>query len=329
MIVGTMSSVGEESATPAATLPAEHAAYITARFAATPMKSDPFPHLVIPDVLPADVYAAMEAASPSGAEWTLAGCVETFRVQRRTHAVRRSHFRAAVLAAGDCLAILGRNHGRFIQPMFGVRPKNPISFGLGRYFTFWRKYQPYFDLVDELALQAYRPYIECYMNSLRDVGIIRDMPSTHFAQSVFCQRLEGWLIGPHIHDLPQIIQSMIYFPLPNSHPEQGTILYKPRRPISIASSKLFAECDYTGRDEAESPQATICFEEHDVERVGIMSYVPNTLASFLNTPLSIHGTVAVPDAPARRYVFTATAFSRNAFSCETDHTIALAELSLR
>ena len=317
-----------ENTLASATLPAEHAAYITARFTAAPVRTDPFPHLVVPDVLPPAIYQAMEADSPSGPEWTVAGCVDTFRVQRRKRAAGHSSWGAAVLATGDCVSILRHNHGRFVQPMFGVRPKNPGSFGLSRYTRLWQKYQPYFDFVDELALQAYRPHIQCYLDLLQRLGLLTGTLSTHFAQSVFCQRLEGWRIQPHVHDLPQIVQSMIYFPLPGSQPEQGTVLYRPKRPLSIASSKLFAgQNDATG-DEAESPQATLCFEEQDVDKAGMLTYAPNTLGSFLNTPLSIHGTVAVSGGPARRYVFTATALSRRSFNVNADRVISLSALTL-
>jgi hypothetical protein len=87
----------------------------------------------------------------------------------------------------------------------------------------------------------------------------------------------------------QLIQSMIYFPLPGSSPQQGTVLYRLKRPKTINGADL---------------TRTFLFDDDDVEPTGSMPYHPNTLASFLNTPLAIHASPNVP-GPSRRYTFTA------------------------
>lgn len=245
----------------------EHEAYIRRRFAVAAVQNEPFPHLVIRDVLPPQVYEEMNADCPS----------------------QLRHVVASVLATG------GRPLRRYWQqPMFALRPNNETTASLGSFARQWQnRYTPYIDLIDRLTIEAYRPAAEAFMSQLRRAGFMTAPSKIHLGQSIFTHRTEWWQIPPHVHASAQIIQSMIYFPLPGSSPEQGTVLYRLKRPKHVPAAELMQ---------------TYTFTAGEVERAGQMPYHPNTLASFLNTPLAIHASPDIP-GPSRRYTFTAAVIS--------------------
>jgi hypothetical protein len=246
--------------------------HIRERFAAAAVALEPFPHLVVRDVLPAGLYEEIEANCPSALECF----VSTLRVQWR-----RSRPMLGVR--------LPRPYRTQQQAMISFRPGDLTTPPLGRYIDRWSRYRPYFDLVDYLTIKAYEPVTVAYAAQLRRAGFIRQPQPLQIGQGIFTHRTETWRIPPHVHASAQIIQGMIYFPLPGSTPEQGTVLYRLKGRKSVPGADLMR---------------TFEFAADEVEEAGLMPYHPNTLASFLNTPLSIHASPDVP-GPARRYTFTA------------------------
>jgi hypothetical protein len=252
-------------------------AHIRSRFAATPLTLDPFPHLVIHDLLPTELYTEMYKDLPTE---------------------RQAHRSVSRLAWVRPRALLGLPIPRMVrtgeQPMFGLRPGNGTTKFLDPYASRWqRKYQDYIDLVDRLTIEAYGPAISAYMGQLQRAGLLPEPQAPVLGQALFTHRTEEWRIGPHTHDANQLIQSMIYFPLPGSNQYQGTVLYRLKKPKTLPAAELMQTCMYA---------------EDEVEEAGQMKYHPNTLASFLNTPLAIHASPDVP-GPSRRYTFTAAVVS--------------------
>jgi hypothetical protein len=249
-----------------------HEAYIRARFAAAAVTNDPFPHLVIRDVLPPALYAEMESNCPSALECTMS----TLRLRLR----RTSRL-------GFTLPLLLRTDE---QPMFALRGGDRTTPPLGRYAKLWQqRYAPYIELIDRLTIEAYRDATATFLDRMRATGFVRQIKPLAIGQGLFTHRTETWRIGPHVHSSGQIIQSMIYFPLPGSSPEQGTVFFRLKKPKTVPAIDLMQ---------------TFVFADDEIEPAGAMPYHPNTLASFLNTPLAIHASPDVP-GPARRYTFTA------------------------
>lgn len=246
----------------------EHDEYIRGRFAGVKIDSDPFPHFHLAGVLPPTVYVAMEHSLPPIWRWHAASLGDTF-AGARWRTIR------------DML--IGR---RISQPHFGARiPDVSASAGLAGYRTRWQeRFSGYVELIDRLVIAAFKPHIEQYARR------VHVTPSAHLGQSLFCHRFEDWNIEPHTHTLDQLIQSMIYFPLAGSTPEQGTILYRIKQPF-VADAREFAQ--------------TRVFAAETVQQHSIMRYEPNALASFLNTPESVHSTNPI-GGPSRRYIFSCT-----------------------
>lgn len=239
---------------------AEHERYIRTRFAAATVHDDPFPYLEIDGILPPDLYETMNAAAPGPVY---------------------------------CAALIALSRLKSSTPMpvhFALRKNNFSSPGLLRFEKSWERFADVITLVDELILATFRPRIARYLSVLRHRGLIRAETSIDLGQAIFCHRTRGWEIGPHLHNISQLVQSMIYFPLPGSKPEQGTLFYRFRdRGRHMAASDL---------------QHTIMIPMSAIEEAVSITYEPNKLVSWLNTPLSVHASSNIT-SPNRRYTFTA------------------------
>lgn len=259
----------------------EHERYIRARFAAAEVKQKPFPHLVIRDVLPPDLYEEMADRCPTG--------LEAFLSAQIPELTQLQWVRPRKLG-GLPIPIVSRRP----QPAFAIRVGDRTTWPLSRYEQHWRhSYLDIIDLIDTLTIAAYERASARYVERLQRAGFVRQFRSLELGQGLFTHRTRGWSIPPHVHASAQIIQSMIYFPLPGSIPEQGTVFYRLKRRKVVPAADL---------------SQTYIFAEDEVEEAGSIPYHPNTLASFLNTPLAIHASPKVP-GPARRYTFTAAVMS--------------------
>lgn len=235
--------------------------YIERRFSETEVSYDPFTHLLIEGVLPPELYAEMARSLPHGKIWRL-----------------------SQMLGGE-------------QPMFAIRPDNQISPLLWHYAKLWKqRFKPYVDLVDALIVEKMRPAITAYLERLKTEGFLKKSPVICAGQSVFCRRSHDWGIRPHVHDITQLTQAMIYFPVEGSSTDQGTLLF---------SASMEAErADFF---------RTLIYPYSNIRGLTSIPFKENTLIAFVNTPNAVHGTSNAP-GPHRRYIFTGMAMNRDAFN---------------
>ena len=143
------------------------------------------------------------------------------------------------------------------------------------------------EMVDLLTIEAFTPHVDQYRSRIARFGV-KISKDVLLGQSLFCQRIDRWKIDPHTHNLPQIIQSMIYFPKPGSSEEQGTVLFRIKGQHTVPAREF---------------ATTRTFAPDTIERASILPYKPNCLVSFINTPEAVHGTNQIA-GPARRYIFS-------------------------
>lgn len=105
-------------------------------------------------------------------------------------------------------------------------------------------------------------------------------------QRLLYWRPSGWSVVPHTHSESELANAMIYFPTDANTPDQGTIFYRKR-----------------GDGPPKWTTGTDVFDPRDVEPVAIIPFVPNTLISWLNSPMAIHGSVELAGGAARAYVY--------------------------
>jgi hypothetical protein len=204
-------------------IPVEAAADIRDRFTSVSVETYPFPHFVLPSVLPEQIYKEMEGSLPPPWRWKAAVIGE---------ALKRYG------PIGLAKAII-RTRYASVQPHFSVRnPDTAYDFGLRLYRDEWiERFGPVIELIDRLTVETFRPHIASYRDRLARAGVAM-ANAIDFGQALFCQRTEHWTISRHTHSLSQIIRSMIYFPLPESSIDQGTVLYRLRRPLKIPLRNL-------------------------------------------------------------------------------------------
>lgn len=250
--------------------------YIERRFAGAEIRWQPFPHLLIEDVLPPELYAEMIQSLPHGKVWRLS-------------------------------QILAQE-----QPMFAIRPNNQTTPLLGRHAKVWKsRFQRYVDLVDALIVEKMRPAITVYLERLKTEGFLKKTPTILPGQSVFCRRSHDWGIRPHVHDITQLTQAMIYFPGELSSLDQGTLLF-------------------SGSVEAKRADffRTLVYPYAHVQGLTSIPFKENTLIAFLNTPKAVHGTSNVPGRP-RRYIFTGMAMDRDAFNESVEGSVHTSVFNIR
>lgn len=99
---------------------------------------------------------------------------------------------------------------------------------------------------------------------------------------IFYYRPTGWAVNPHHHNEQELLNALIYFPTSDNWADQGTVIYR----------KIPGACPTNG-----------AYSRHTVEPTGIVPYVPNCLIAWINSPDTIHGSIEIEGAPARRYFF--------------------------
>lgn len=235
--------------------------YIDQRFSDAELRWQPFPHLVIDDVLPPELYNEMAQNLPASNVWRLS-------------------------------QILARE-----QPMFAIRPNNQTTPLLSRHAKIWKsRFQKYVDRIDALIVDKMQPAISVYLERLKTEGFLKKAPMILPGQSVFCRRSHDWGIRPHVHDVTQLTQAMIYFPGKLSSLDQGTLLFSGS--IEAKRADLFR---------------TLVYPYANLQGLTSIPFKENTLIAFLNMPNAVHGTSNAP-GPHRRYIFTGMAMNRDAFN---------------
>jgi hypothetical protein len=178
-----------------------------------------------------------------------------------------------------------------LQALFGIRaPDMSHNFGLGSYARDWNdRFGEYFEMIDRLTIEALAEPVQVHRDRLAQNGVKLSSEKIKLEQGIFTHRRDGWNIPPHSHQLAQVIQTLIYFPLPQSSEQQGTMLCRLKQPKTIS---------------AEEYHTTRYFDWNDTEPVAMMPYRANQLFSFVNTPEAIHSSNNTVSGPARRYVFS-------------------------
>jgi hypothetical protein len=266
--------------------------HIRDRFAAAKVQTDPFPYLVIEKVIPEALFASIERDIPHSWHWlyaAIAGTQKNLAANERAAGNRwmgaLSAWRAAIKAAQPEAHPLS-----LAQPMLDCRNPSRATPGLKLESRKWRrKYLPAVSLINNLVEKAFQPHADKYMEQLLSLGFYNEPQGQDALVNEFCKRMRGWTIDPHTHDIGQAIQWMLYFPLPGSTEDQGTMFYRLIKPKTVAGEKLRG--------------GSLWFDADEIEYCFTVPYRPNTLVAFLNTPYSVHGTVDIPNMVARRYFF--------------------------
>jgi hypothetical protein len=178
-----------------------HESHIRGRFATVAVDSRPFPHMVIDQVLPPDMYAEIEALLPARQQWDAAT-------------------RLGAPTIGVCHAAG--------QTTPGLEPQAEAL----------ARYAPVVDLLNELTVQALAPWIDRTATLLLAEEIFLSPPSGQSGPALFCHRPNGWEIQPHAHNVVEAVQSMIYFPLPGSGDALGTDFFRPTFDRSFSKEEL-------------------------------------------------------------------------------------------
>jgi hypothetical protein len=229
-------------------------ALIRRRFAEAQVAGDPFPHLIIRDVLPLTIYRAMEAAAPSTTEFQRAA-----RRHRREQPFNLPRLKSLI---------------KFWRPVlpadasFHVSHEKVPTQGLERYSPIWRdRFGTCIDLINTLAHEK-----------LKAPGYIE-------GQRVFFFRPSGWAINPHHHVPQELLNLLLYFPSAENTPDQGTLLYRQRE---SSQTELVRPIEHSKRS---------------VEPAVIVPYLPNMMVAWLNSKQTVHGSIEIAGAAARRYLY--------------------------
>jgi hypothetical protein len=130
--------------------------YVRARFAEAVIGTDPFPHFILRDVLPAPIFEAMERSLPPRWRWTLSAMGETFKKSKLQGILYQFYMRS--LAA---------------QPTFSVRhPDTAYDYSLAPYRNYWKEqFGPILELIDALTTDAFSSHIASYRDRMRSSGV--------------------------------------------------------------------------------------------------------------------------------------------------------------
>jgi hypothetical protein len=180
-----------------------HENHIRARIGDAVVSVDPFPHLYICDILPAEIYETMARDTPG---------------------------------IGFCQVL------HLLRTVAGLQPDIDFDFRMHEHApaslrplarTWEHKYRPYIDLIDRVTIEKLRPEINGYLRRLADLGCkTGEPPKLVMGQALFCHRSDGWAVDPYLHGVSQIVENTI------SVDEQGILFHKPKRQIRIPTGKL-------------------------------------------------------------------------------------------
>jgi hypothetical protein len=126
--------------------------------------------------------------------------------------------------------------------------------------------------VKPCVIKAFMPYLERKLDFLPKSEV--DWARTN---AKFVEHLNeglnldiGFEIPPHVDQYYIFVTSLLYMPSDESQRHLGTMLFRPKSPTLRTLNTTFVD-------------------ENDVEEVYQFPFVPNTLCSFLQTPVSFHG----------------------------------------
>lgn len=161
--------------------------YIRSKFREAAISADPFPHLVIREVLPPHTYKEMESSLP--------------------------HFKSRL--KDTVREAIPRQIRNLVFPMkpaeafFYVSESPEFSKGLESLSKIWH--------------ENYGAHIQLIYDLLHSVLVA---PRHIEGLKIFFCRPNGWATPPHSHNEQELLNALIYFPTEENWPDQGTILYK-------------------------------------------------------------------------------------------------------
>jgi hypothetical protein len=183
------------------------ASYVSRRIVGAPVREDPFPHIYVEDVFPAEIYSALRAAWPPLEE--MRPLVSTGRVRRaegfEDGDLTRPYQNRYVLRLED------EDMERLPDP---CRPfwDDLSAWLLGRDFTV-------------ALLQKFGPYFPP-----REPGPEPGLPV--LTEAMLTRDLTGYGLGPHSDHEQRLLSLMFYCPPDDSTALHGTSLYVPRDPAA-------------------------------------------------------------------------------------------------
>jgi len=215
------------------------------------IKTVPFPYIYVRSVFPAALYEEMERAIPDEAAWSAAG-------------VYAPHFEVPL-------------HRTTLEPL-----RTAASAWTDRYIQIVQ-------VLHESLLQKFRRLIDRQLRRYVRLGLIDEPMPLIPGQSIFCQRPAGWYIAPHSHNAYELLQTLVYFPVPGSPASLGTTVYETLPDVPIDRTVLH-------RDRS--------FAEDEIRDPVTLAYERNSLFAFLTSPLAAHAALGTDGYPPRRYLFT-------------------------
>jgi hypothetical protein len=241
------------------TVDPQHAERIKSNIRNSKIFSEPFPHLYIQDVFPFALYRAMERDLPRDEAWNASGAYAP-------------HFS---LVADDAPASLKEAS-----------------------LAWQARYSGYIDLLNRLLFERLQRPIKKVFKRYSALGLTNGNLQFGTGQSVFCRRPSGWQITPHSHNMQEIVQSLIYFPIAGSPRSLGTRLFRALPNASLP------------RDHIQRRDSS--WDQLYIERAGAVPYEPNALFAFVNSPIAVHAAEETEGMPARQYIFTKVVFGQDA-----------------
>jgi hypothetical protein len=171
--------------------------HIDERIASAKIGLWPYPHVVVPEIFPRDVYAAMQADLPDKQQF---------------------------LGELAYMAQMGRFE-------FGPKPEERDVARL------WHeRYYSLVTHLNAALIDKFAPFIATNMKRLHAHGVIStDNVPLVPGQATFCYMESGWAQPPHVHSLGEILQSFVYFPVAGStkadNRNLGTIMCRFKRSV--------------------------------------------------------------------------------------------------
>lgn len=241
---------------------------VEARLARAARLETPVPHVVVPELLPADLYALFEAAWPAH---------DVFKRDARGR-------KLDLVPTNPALIADARAAGYELLP--------PSIRAVWDFFVFFINRE----LVGPWLARTFEPEIQERLTLLRradaeglirySVGSARDW-SYRANVGRFMVRGNGYVLKPHVDSAAYLVTALVYFPEQGQDAGYGTIFYAPSRPLEFEMVVRSGSTEY--------------FESAGVDCSEVLRvpYRHNTMLAFPNTLKSAHGVVA-PEHGYRR-----------------------------